>query len=124
MVIRIVDGGEDVGVHVVDRFAFENRLREAFGNFVAVADFILPVLERGRSGGWRFDFCAERGSEDAGLVSGEAEDDFAEIFFGGGAAGAALKVVLVDAAHGLELEVAFADEHYAGFDSVDGERER
>src|ERR1700740_3697543 len=42
---RIVNGGEHVGVDVVDRFAFQESLGQAFGYFMAMTDTIFPTLE-------------------------------------------------------------------------------
>src|ERR1700722_11719365 len=43
--LTIVNRGQDVSVNIVDSFTFKKRLREAFGNFVAVAYSFFPVTK-------------------------------------------------------------------------------
>ena len=62
-VFRIVDSRKQVGVHVVDRIALQECLGQTFGHFVAVAEFIFPVLKSAGGLGWRSRFGSEHRGE-------------------------------------------------------------
>src|SRR6202030_1195943 len=114
-VFRIINGREDVSVHVVDRFALQECLGHSFGYLVAVPNFLLPMLENGGGFGRR----TRPGTEDCGelgkLVGRETKHRFCEIFLGGRAAAAPDHLVGVNAEDGSKGEVSLADENGASF---------
>jgi hypothetical protein len=118
-VFRVVDGRENIGVHVVDEVVFENGLGEAFRQLVAVAHPVPPALED--VGGFRRRIGLARQEGHPLLIerAAETEHRFGEVLLGGFAAAAPDKLLLVDVQHGLQREVALADEHGAGLVAVD-----
>src|SRR5260221_3075204 len=59
-VFGVVYRGENIGVDVVDGFLLEEGLGKSFGNFVAFADFFLPMLKNGRRFRWSVDGSSNR----------------------------------------------------------------
>src|SRR5258708_1357068 len=58
---RIVNGRKHIRVHVVDRFALQECLRQSFRYFVAMPKFILPALQRAGGFGRRPSFDSHTG---------------------------------------------------------------
>src|ERR1700693_245869 len=117
--LRIVDGRKNVGVHIVDRFAFEHRLRETCRDFVAVADSIFPMLKGGSGLGWRFRPRTQRTGKLRGQPAGKAKDYFGEVFFGSRTAGSASQLARVYGIDGLQSEAPLSNKNGARFEFID-----
>ena len=115
----IVDSGENVRVDVVHRFAFENRLGEAFRIFVTPANSFLPMLKS--RGGVRRGLRRSSQSGSKLRVDGatEAKNHFSEIFFGGRAARAANHLLCIQMSDRLKCEMSRTDENGAGDEFID-----
>src|SRR5215469_14065133 len=115
----IVNGCQHVRVHVVDRFSFEYRLREALWNLVPVANFVLPMFEGRRCFGWRIGLVDGYSREL--LIDPAAETKYrsGEVFFSDLASAPPNHLLRIEPPHGLQHKMSLSDKNGAGHVSVD-----
>src|ERR1700678_4095818 len=114
----VIDGSQNIGIHIVHGFAMQQRFCKPHLQLAALAHSFAPAVQNIRRFEIGLGLFFEPRNKFQANVPGEAKNGFGKVFIQVRSAGTANKFASVESSSGNQLEMAFADEDGAGYDSI------